>query len=641
MNGRTITTQRVQMRMGKVLGALTLLASVASYGCASDPSRPKTFSTDWVDDQGKSISEVQARLRGARGVSTDLVVSVAGNNDKIIGTPLGGGSQWTANHALDARPIIAGGVVVVSGGKEVAAFDAGTGKKLWARPTGGMPLLGAGDDGNITAISLGRSGGSTLLIVGRDGTVKRQMETDKAIGAPAVVGGVVFVPWANQYVSAIDGTTGDEIGRATLRDKVSRALTIGGTLYFGEMAYVRFDDKIAGASRGQASRVGIPTRELPGTPRLLVPGTEKVPPVANARDRDRLFGRPDGEANPLAVDSHRFYASYYRLVFGFDSSRGNLSWVRTHPHELIGGEAVLGGVLLCDEEGKIVVHDAQTGQVSMEKSIGEPIKSCVVQADTFKAPRPTAPAPTLGQQITEAVTLRDPTLATGQRLLLRELATLEDESATKTLIDIASDPRSAPVLVTDARAAIATRRNGVSFMLAALGKHYDYLHDVLVSPPVGPIADALAAMKDAKAAPLITAHLFDPAITDDDVMRAAKALAHIGTEKELPQLKQFFAMYRGTAPSDEVANAVGSIGEAMIRIDPKGGRANVEAAVKDPMTAQAARTLLETLLTATADKGAGKGAGDKGTTEKPAGDKGTTEKPAGDKGADKPSGTKK
>ena len=618
----------------QALGAAAILASVFAQGCAGDSGRLKTFSTDWLDDQGKSISEVQARLRGARpGVSTDLVVSVAGNNDKIIGTPLGSGSQWTATHALDSRPIIAGGVVVVSGGKEVAAYDAASGKKLWGRPTGGLPLLGAGDDGNITAVSLARGGGSTLLIVGRDGSVKRQIETDKAIGDPAVVAGIVFVPWANQYVSAIDASTGDEIGRVVVRDKVSRALTIGGTLYFGEMAYVRFDDKISQASRGQANRVALPSRELPGTPRLLVPGTEKVPPVANARDRDRLFGRPSGDATPLGVDSNRFYASYYRLIFGFESQRGNLAWVRTHAHDFIGGEAVQGGVILCDEEGKIVALDAQTGQVAMEKPIGEPIKSCVVQADTYQTPKPASPGPSLGQQITDAVTVREATLATAQRLLLRELATLEDESATKTLIDIASDPRSVPVLVADARAALATRRNGASYMLAALGKHYDYLHDVLASPPVGPIADALAAMKDPKAAPLVAAHLLDPHITDDDVKRAAGALAAIGTDKEMPQLKQFFAMYRGTAPTDEVAVAVGSVGEAMLRIDPKGSRPIVEAAVKDTMTVPVARARLEALLTATPDKS------DKSGDKTDKSDKATPEKPADKAGGAKPTPT--
>ena len=473
------------MKRALTIGLVAL--GLATSACASDPGRPKIFSTDWVDDQGRSIGDVQNRLRGARpGASADLVVAVAGNNDKILGLPLAGGSPWTFQHALDTRPIIAGGVVVASGGNEVFALDAATGKQLWARPTGGVPLLGAGDDGAITAVSLSRGGGSTLLIVGRDGAVKRQIETDKALGDPAVVAGIVFVPWQNQYVSAIDPSTGDELGRVVLRDKVSRALSIGGTLYFGELGYVRFDERISQASRGGASRVVIPSRELPGTPRLLVPGTERLPPAANARDRDRLFARPSSGDGQLGVDSNRFYASYFRLAFGFDAQKGNLGWVHTHGADLIGGEAIAGGVLVCDETGKLTVLDARTGVVSAEKSFGQPIQSCVVQADSWRAPAATNAAPALVQQITDALLTREASLATAHRLLLRELATMEDEIATKTLIDLASDPKTSPVVVTDARAALAARRNGAGHMMTALGRRYDYLKDVLTGPPVGP-----------------------------------------------------------------------------------------------------------------------------------------------------------
>jgi outer membrane protein assembly factor BamB len=198
--------------------------------------------------------------------------------------------------------------------------------------------------------------------------------------------------------------------------------------------------------------------------------------------------------------------------------------------------------------------------------------------------------------------MKEASMATAQRLLLRELANSDSENATKTLIEIASDPRSAPILVTDARTAIATRRNGASFMLAALAKHYDYLADVLASPPVGPIADALAAMKEPKAAPLLASHLLDPASSDDDVKHAAAALAVLATEKEAPQLRQFFQMNRSTADSDEVALGVASAGEALLRVDPKEGRAMVTAAAKDPMTNDTAQKRLDAILAAAPEK---------------------------------------
>ena len=65
-----------------------------------------------------------------------------------------------------------------------------TGRLLWRRPTGASPLLGAGDDGTVTVVTFRKAGGagSVLLAVAHDGQVVRQIETDKPLGAPAVLG---------------------------------------------------------------------------------------------------------------------------------------------------------------------------------------------------------------------------------------------------------------------------------------------------------------------------------------------------------------------------------------------------------------------------------------------------------------------
>ena len=105
-------------------------------------------------------------------------------------------------------------------------------------------------------------------------------------------------------------------------------------------------------------------------------------------------------------------------------------------------------------------------------------------------------------------------------------------------------------------------------------------------------------MKEAKGAPLLASHLLDPADTDDDVKRAAAALATLGTKDELPTLRRFFSTYRSTAETEDIALSVASAGEAILRLDPKDGRALVEHAVKDPTTVPAARARLEALLTA-------------------------------------------
>jgi outer membrane protein assembly factor BamB len=135
-------------------------------------------------------------------------------------------------------------------------------------------------------------------------------------------------------------------------------------------------------------------------------------------------------------------------------------------------------------------------------------------------------------------------------------------------------------------------------MEAALARHYDFLKDVLRPPPVGPLAQALGAMKDHAAAPLLAAHLLDPADSDDDVMQAAAALAVVGGPGELPAMRQFFGMYRATASGDDIGAAVVSVGKALIALDGAQGRARVDSAAKDSMTVDDAKDRLGELLSA-------------------------------------------
>ncbi len=577
--------------------ALAAMASASAASCGGGTTSINLFSTNWSDDHGVSMENVRARLAGAKPApGADVVVGVAGNADKIIGLPLGGGPKWTFAHPLDSRPLVAGTVVIGSGGGELFALDAVKGTKLWARPTGGLAAYGAGDDGGVTVISLsGASGrGSVLLAITHDGAVVRQIETDKSLGTPAVVSRLAFVPWSSQYVSAIDLSNGDEVGRVVLREKTSRAWTEGTSLYFGEVGIFRFDGHIKDASRGQATHVQLPVRELPGAPVLMQPGGERLAPIAGATDRIRLFARPSG-TEPLTIEDDRFFATYFRIVMGFDAHRGNLSWVHLHDHDVVGGDAAKGSLVLCDELGKISILEAATGAVAGQLDLGEPIKSCTVQVETFAANNGVRGG-TLAAQIAKSLESNEAQLATGNRFLLRELATLEDEAATKTLVDLAQSPRAAPPLVADARQALATRRNGARFMVEALQKHYDFLKDELRSPPVGPMAQALAAMKEKGAAPALADHLLDPADTDDDVKQAAAALVVLGGPAQVPQARHFFAMYRATAEGDDMIAALVSAGQVLLKYGGKDGRVIVDYALSDPRTIEAAKERLEVTL---------------------------------------------
>ncbi len=558
------------------------------------------FDVEWIDDGGKSMGALQQKLASVHPApGADVVVGVTPDNGGLVGVPLTGEPRWTFAHPIDARPVVAGNVVVGTGDGKLFALDAKHGDKLWSRPTGGLHVHGAGDDGAVTVVTMssGTGRGSVLLAVSREGQVMDQIETDRVLGTPAVLGGYAFVPWNNVFVSAIDLSSGYEKARLVVRDKTSRAWTEGGQLYFGEVAILRFDDRIRLADKHEGTHVSLPSRELAGSPTLMEPGTANPGALAQARDRIRIYARPSGaDGEPLGIDSDRYYATYFKLVMGL-TTKGALAWVHSQDTaEVIGGAAGEGSVVLCDDAGKVTVLDAKTGGVSETFDLGDKVNSCVVHVDGFHAASAPAEVPPLSAQISAALLNRDAELATAKRLLLRELTTLQDDSATKTLIDLASDERTPPMILDDARKALADRRTGAQYMIEALRRHYDFLKDELRPPPVGPMAQALAAMNAKEAAPLLAAHLLDPADTDDDVRRAADALVRLAGPDVAPQLTQFFAIYRSATTGDENELAVVSVAQALAQVGGADGKARVAAALKDGMTDASVRERIAVLV---------------------------------------------
>lgn len=589
----------MKLRNVAVAGAIGVAAcgvggSVA--GCGGGQTRLNVFSTDWQDDGGKSIAAVQARLAGvAIPAGADVAVGVTPNG--LVGAPLSGGAPWKHAHALDSRPVVAGSVVVGSGGGELFALDATTGKPLWTRRAGGS-LRGAGDDGRSTVVSLGTSGETqtTVLVVSRSGSIVRQLEARPQVGTPAIVGPYAFLPWQNQYVSVYDISSGDEVARVVFREQTSRAFTVGKGLFFGELGLFRFDAEIGHASSGGASHVGLPVRELPGTPKWFEPGAEVLPVAADARDKIRLYARPTSSGE-LAIDSGRFVATYFEIALGLDVKSGRLAWVHTHPSDLLGGASYVGGTALCDADGKVTFLDQKTGGAAGSLSLGEKVVACVVQADGLTKPAAAAPK-SLAAQVADAVQAKAPEMAMIQKTLLKELAALDDELVTKALVDLASDPSTSPVLLPDARAALAARRNGAQFMIDALGRHYDYLKDVLRPPPVGPLADALGGMKEKRSAAALASHLSDPADSSDDVKRVAAALVEVGDKDQLAPLEAFFALYRATADDEDLVSAVASAAKAIVAIGGADGKAFVAKGMQDPSTVPAVKAKVEAVIEA-------------------------------------------
>ncbi len=293
-----------------VLGA----ALASSAGCGGGQTQGAAFDATLPDD-GASMSALQRRLASeAIPRAADVAVGVFGERS-LVGVPLVGGTPWTFEHPIACRPVIAGDVVVGAGDNEMFGLDAKTGKLLWTRKVGGC-LRGAADNGHVTVVSVRpiTGFGGIVVAIDRDGHVVRQIEDDSRIGAPAVVGGIVFLPWAGRHVSAYDLSAGEEVARVRFTGRVTRAFTVGGALYFGEQTVTRFDERIALAPAGGAWTLSLPPRALPDRPAWMDPGDESAPPAPGPKTGSastpgpRAARRPasGADATPRPTDARRW-----------------------------------------------------------------------------------------------------------------------------------------------------------------------------------------------------------------------------------------------------------------------------------------------------------------------------------------------
>ncbi len=577
-------------------------AALLGAGCGGGQTQGAAFD-DAIRDDGKGMAALQQRLASAKvPPNADVAVGVFGDR-ALAGVALPGGEPWTFEHPIDCRPVVAGGVVVSAGDNEMFGLDARTGKRLWARKAGGC-LRGAADDGKVTVVSSRPINGlgGIVVAIDRDGLVVRQVEDDSNIGVPGIIDGVVFLPWEGRYVSAYDLSIGEEVARIRLAERVTRAFTTGGALFFGERTATRFDEKIALAPKARASTVRLPPRPLPGDPRWMDSGNDTLPPRSLPQDRVRLLARP-APSGDAAISGGRYAATHGRAALGLDAKDGSVVWVHAHDADFLGGAAYDGGFALCDAEGHVTYLDARTGAVLGRTFLGKPVDVCLVQTDALTNERAAGALPAreppgpLRDQIADVLQLRYIDAAPIQRFLLRELATSPDELATETLIDVVVGNVVPEDLAPDARAALADRRTGATFMLAALAQRNDFLDGTTGTPALAPLADALAHMADVRAAPHLAEHLLDPTTPAADVTDVAAALAVLARPEELPVLRHFFAMYRSEPADAMIAAAVAHVARALERL---GAGQVVTDALADPYTSQ----LVRARLVATAGAGA-------------------------------------
>ncbi|MEO8183685.1 MAG: hypothetical protein ABI895_33050, partial [Deltaproteobacteria bacterium] len=475
-----------------------------------------------------------------------LASVVAAHTTGLVGSLLGPNqehSSWQLEAAVSEAPLLARRLVVFGEGSQLLGLDAATGAPIWSIERQGAHLEAATDDGELTALvlSTGRRDQRWLRVVDRRGRERLRLQAAAELGAPALVAGTLLLPWGQRFLSAIDVGSGSELGRAGLAPSLRHALWVGDGLFLAGPPWLAL-------TQAPGKTHALPVRPLPG--RVEV-GSASLAPGSDP-DVTRLFVRPPQEPGDALPP---YLATYGRLAMSFDGGRGSLQWVRLMPGPILAAAAGPNSFALCDATGVVRVLGADGARSLSLQRLGpaqrnEPVlRSCALEASQSwpiaeeRATADGAPAArdeeALVDQLAGVLALSDPDLADAQRFLSRELAVRTEPEATRVLIALASRRSADPILQAEAEDLLATRRNGAEFMLQALESSGPRSADPIARAPLGALADALEALDERRAAPLLAAQMNQLGHSPQALARVARALEHLASEAEYAPLEMF------------------------------------------------------------------------------------------------------
>lgn len=585
-----------------------LAASLANLACGAgperlqlaDPGRTLTPSAEWRAGLG-------AAPRGGR-LGPAFVVGASGS--ELIAARLDrdadAAERWRVEALVTAGPVLASERVFFGSGDRVRVLAVEDARELRALPAPGSTLLAAAADGDTTALlSIDRRGERVLSVYDARARERLRIRAEAALGAPAFTGDVLLVPWANGYLSAIDVSAASERARVRIGQTGLQPLWLGGVLFLGGPPWVK-----PGAP--DAPLYALPARPLPGP--IQSGPVPLAPEPTGAAATGSPAASPPPEPTRLVVwpaqgdaPAPLYLGIFGRVAFGLEREQGALAWVNAMPGRVLDAAPVAGGFLVCDDSGHVSALAADTGRVERSwklrrrrSGMGErPLSACALASGVVLAAEPARAAhaePSLLDQLARVLGLSDPALTEAQRFLARELAARPEPEATRVLIDLVMRNALDRRLQSEAEDLLATRRNGERHMLEALAQSADG-----ALPPIAPLGEALAALGERSAAPLLARQLNRPAHTAQAVARAAAALESLASEAEYDELSVFFSLHRTTADGPEWVAAVLSSARTVQRIGGEKARTLLTFAERDPLTVGDVRVGLQRALRAAPD----------------------------------------
>jgi outer membrane protein assembly factor BamB len=481
----------------------------------------------------------------------------AGSPKRIVAYDLAtGAALWQVDADVRSRIAAGGDFVVALEGKQLVARDQARGGPLWKADVPGE-LVGLAADRD-RAYAVYRTG-KTWWLAGYAGAGGKQLwkaDAAGALGAPAAHGGLVYVPFLQQWLSIVDGKTGTQLTRLRgLDEQISTLRVTSRDAYYGSKQGMFVLD--ARSSTGTRARATYGQVKIPAQLERTSYAPDAYDPVQqgySAADRARvLWTAVPVEAGPMKLAGDTYAVHYFRYVFGFGLD-GEVRWAYSHPRVELVASAHTGAVIAAvSAGGDVIAIDPATGAVRARKSLGAGLQvlGATFDADGWAPAEQGEPVATVAA-LASIARDREARFDRVKELAAAALAKQPGAEVTRELLAVLADNRAPQRLKDVVVELLVQRRDPASLPVLAeqLAVRTDYLAGT--SPDaLGPVARTIAGLAglplDAghvtAALAALTAHLDAPSTTAAELAQVIAAMSAIGGGAERPALGSHLLLY--------------------------------------------------------------------------------------------------
>jgi outer membrane protein assembly factor BamB len=560
------------------LSSLLFVMSILLTQCGGTAG---SFSPSYPDNNKNDIQALLERVQKAKEITVrPFVVGVTPDPSKLYGYDLTSKRVlWQTPVRTSISPVIVGNFIITHEGSDIVGRSIEDGNARFKFDAMNMTLVGADSREQFLALALTKGSenySESAVIAVRNNSILWKNEFQGKVGAPAVIGDTVLVPWNHQNLSAIDAASGEEFARIRLADTVvSHVFSYKSKLFAaGDRAFFEITPNLASGLARNSAFFELPERNIPGEPPLLpdVYSVNPIQPPDSARNRIQLGWRPSAisviSQTNTGFQDNNIYLLFYRFIVAFDPSTFVVRWIYTHPQDMVGIAVQEGGIFYGDSTGHLGFLSAKKGEKLWETTSG--VNSIAIQlrldpVSQFSSNGESLKPEELRKQLMVAANDPDARLVPVRVLVVGIIASLQDSESTANLIELCDSRETTEQVKKAACDALAKREIGPDQVLTALNRHASFL-DGTTAPPVGPLAQAAANLKEKKAVGPLLAHLNDPNTRARDLPQLVDALKKLQDPAAIEPLTDFLKLYHADESDEYLIEALGKSADALVAL---------------------------------------------------------------------------